>query len=186
MKINVVLEKKSKFNIDLPELEAKNLYKKLVGSIVESLKIQPIEIKPTFAVNVPKTDVEHKDIEKLADVQVEVISQKLQDRLSENPGYKKLIMIKCPSCGEIATPVLYVKDGELQYKNKHLTCRHCQNDLPLEEIKPAKYMCPNCGINASFYIMGDLQEVHCRDCKSVIDLIWNDKKKQYMSPNLIR
>jgi predicted RNA-binding Zn-ribbon protein involved in translation (DUF1610 family) len=191
MKISVVLEKKSKFNIDLAEPEAKGLYKKIISSIVEALKPQPIVVNPTVEVSNTTVETAAKLIsEKLQHTIEKVEAPKeptLVNKKMDVPEFKKqLIMVKCPSCGEIATPVLYVKDGELMYKNKVLTCRHCQGDLPIGELKPARYLCPNCGTSASFYVMGELKETHCRNCKSIIDLQWNDKKKQYVSANLIK
>lgn len=195
MKISIVLEKKSKFNIDLAEPEAKKLYKQIVSSVVDALKPQPVAIN--YPVK-PTAKVSTTDVGTIG----ELVSKNVQHNIEKNELSKKptlgnkeqdihefkkqLIMTKCPSCGEIATPVLYVKDGELMYKNKVLTCKHCQGDLPIGELKPARYLCPNCGTRASFYVMGELKETHCRNCKSIIDLQWNDKKKQYVSANLIK
>lgn len=172
MKVLIVLDKASRFNIDLPEAEAKKLYKHLVGSVVGGLRVQEPMVE------------EHKEIEKVKSN--EEISKR--EVINGEAQYlpKKLVMIKCPSCNVIATPVLNVKDDELVYKNKSLNCKNCQSELPIGELKPARYQCPNCNTGASFYVMNDLKEVNCKGCGSLIDLIWHDKKQQYVSANLIK
>ncbi|KGK88012.1 hypothetical protein [Clostridium sp. HMP27] len=185
MKVLIVLDKTSRFNIDLPEVEAKKLYKNLVGAVVGGLKVQEPITEEHKSINIRKPEnITHKEIEKVQ--ATEQISKKEENSEVSQYYPKKLVMIKCPSCNVIATPVLNVKDDELLYKDRHLTCKSCQGELPIGEIKPARYQCPNCNTTASFYVMNDLKEVNCKGCGSLIDLIWHEKKEQYVSANLIK
>lgn len=54
------------------------------------------------------------------------------------------------------------------------------------ELKKGEYKCPDCGKSVYFYVMGEVKEVHCKNCCSLIDLVWHDKKKKYLSPNLMQ
>lgn len=103
-------------------------------------------------------------------------------------GYvkKNLVMIKCEKCGHVATPTLFMKNRELAYKEHSLTCRECGEELPqIREINHAKYNCPNCNTNASFYVTNGLKEVTCKECGSPIDLVLHEKRGIYMSANLL-
>lgn len=103
-------------------------------------------------------------------------------------GYvkKNLVMIKCEKCGHVATPTLFMKNSELVYKEHSLTCRECGEELPqIREINHAKYNCPNCNTNASFYVTNGLKEVTCKECRSPIDLVLHEKRGIYISANLL-
>jgi len=184
MKLTVVLEKKSRFNIELTESEAKNMYRKMVNVIVDSLNIHSAKV-----INKLKLNEEYEEIDKTegskreVNASEEVISEVKEPRTI---NYKRLIIAKCPSCGEIATPVVNVKDGELMDKSRPLICKHCQGELPAGKLKQAKYQCPNCNAEAAFYTINDLKEVQCKDCGSLIDLVWHEKKERYLSANLIK
>lgn len=163
MKIAIVLEKKSRFNIDLPEVEANDLYNRLVFTALGSEAVQ----------NIGAEKVEN--IEKIT----------IQEDKHEH-GYilKRLVLTKCPHCGETVAMVVGIKDGQI-VSHKTLSCKKCQGEIPISELKIALYECPNCGVKADFFIMGDLNEVRCKKCASVIDLVWNEKKRRYISANLV-
>lgn len=99
---------------------------------------------------------------------------------------KNLVMIKCEKCGHVATPTLFMKNRELIHKEHSLTCRECGEELPqIREINHAKYNCPNCNTNASFYVTNGLKEVTCKECRSPIDLVLHEKRGIYISANLL-
>lgn len=160
MKIAILLDKKSKFNIDLPEFEANNLYNHLVYAALGS---EVIEINKNK--NVESTE---------------------KTTMEEDHEYvlKRLVITKCPHCGETVATVVGIKDGQIA-SHKSLTCKKCQGEIPISELKLAIYECPNCNAKADFFIMGDLAEVRCKKCASVIDLVWNEKKRKYISANLV-
>lgn len=162
MKIAIVLDKKSRFNINLPELEANDLYNRLVFTALGSEAV-------------PVTESEKvEDIEKIT-IQ--------EDRQGHEFVLKRLVLTKCPHCGETVAMVVGIKDGQI-VSHKTLSCKKCQGEIPISELKVALYECPNCGTKADFFIMGDLNEVRCKKCASVIDLVWNEKKRRYISANL--
>lgn len=186
MKISVVLEKKSRFNIDLPEGEAKNLYKSLIGSIVNALKVQTqiVRTQPTVKdtelkeINIEEKATTIKDSEEKVeevprDEEVKVIEPN-QMRIS-----KKLVMLKCAGCSE--TLVSVVSEGQWS-----LTCKSCRTNNTVENLKAATYICPNCEYKANFYVKDGLDIVKCKNCDGGIDLIYHEKKEKYLSANLIK
>lgn len=186
MKLTVVLEKKSRFNIDLPEGEAKALYKSLIGSIVNGLKVQTqmVRIQPAVKNIEPKEiitedkatttkDPEEKVKEVPGAEEVKVVEPD-QMRVS-----KKLVMLKCTGCSE--TLVGLVNEGQWSF-----TCKSCKTNNTVENLKPATYICPNCGYKANFYVKDGLDIVKCKNCDGDIDLIYHEKKEKYLSANLIK
>lgn len=71
--------------------------------------------------------------------------------------------------------------------NKHgkdtFSCSKCNTitHLSREDVAPAKYTC-ECGTNHSVMIhsVSKFVYVKCRECDAPIDLIWNEKKKEYV------
>lgn len=163
MKVAITLNKKSRFNIDLPEIEANNLYNCLV---LTALNPETTQISKAGKVEITKKDITNEEPE------------------SKEYVMKRLVMARCPHCNELLIAVVGIKDGQIVSHNS-LSCKKCQGEIPISELKLALYECPNCGAKADFFIMGDLKEVHCKKCASVIDLVWNEKKKRYMSANLV-
>lgn len=169
MKVIVVLEKQSRFTIDFPEEVAKQKYTNAVMGMIQNQS----SIKSNFSFT--KADSYS-------------VKNTLNKILLENPKEniaKKLVMIKCRECGEVAPVVLPVENNKVIY-DKPIICRNCQETLNVDNIKPGKYECASCGTIAGFYVCGDIKELCCKNCKSVIDLIWHDKKEIYLSPNLIK
>ncbi|KZL94332.1 hypothetical protein [Clostridium magnum] len=163
MKVAITLNKISRFNIDLPEIDATRLYNHLVRAALGSETVQDSEVK------------------KVEDTKEIVIAEEQEPK---EYVMKRLVMVKCPHCNELLITVVGIKDGQI-VSHKSLSCKKCHGEIPISELKLALYECPNCGVKADFFIMGDLEEVHCKKCASVIDLIWNEKRKRYISANLL-
>jgi ribosomal protein L37AE/L43A len=170
MKLTVILEKKSRFSIELPEVEAKNLFKSIIGSTVSALKVQT----HSFRMQPDQKDIEDKETEAVPKEKTIKAVDTNTRRISQ-----KLVMLKCSGCGE--TIVGLVKGGQWS-----LTCKNCKTDNTIEKLKPAAYTCPNCGYKASFYVKDGLDIVKCKNCDSDIDLMYHEKKDKYLSANLIK
>ena len=102
----------------------------------------------------------------------------------EHPARKTLCIVKCPKCGKISFIPLPVQDGKVNL-SKPMTCLNCGEELDLGDLHPGEAKCPNCGNAIWFYGAGreDL-EITCKNCGSPIDLIYNDKEKEFRSANL--
>lgn len=187
MKISVILEKKSRISIDVPTGQANELFKKLATIVIDR------GCETTSQVSVHKLNQDFK--EKFAEISCEVgralseakpVVKEFEEKTEKVQGKKHLLMVKCESCGKVATPIVYIENGELIHKEHNLVCMNCSSELPqFENIKYAKYTCPNCNTRAGFYVANDLNEVICKGCDSPIDLVWHDKKKVFLSANLI-
>lgn len=92
---------------------------------------------------------------------------------------KKLLMLKCTGCNE--TLVGVVNEGQWSF-----TCKSCKTNNTVDNLKPATYICPNCGYKANFYVKDGLNIVKCKNCDGDIDLIYHEKKEKYLSANLIK
>lgn len=189
MKISVILEKKSRVSVDVPTGQANELFKKLATMVIDG------GCETTSQVSVPNIKLNQDFKQKFAEISHEIgrtlseakpVVKEFEEKAEQIPGKKHLIMVKCESCGKVATPIMYIENGELIHKEHNLVCMNCSSELPqFENIKYAKYTCPNCNTRAGFYVANDLNEVRCKDCDSPIDLVWHDKKKVFLSANLI-
>ena len=198
---NGMMKNTGSISLDLPESVARREFLKASESINEALReiVLSESNKPEKCtqqiVNINMQ--ENKESKELVKKRINEAAKKIK---KEEPvkeeytfksvpkeGYisKKLVMAKCPKCDHIATPVLSIRNGELVYKDSEITCKKCQESIPIGEIKKAKYTCPNCETPASFYVMNDLKEVKCKNCESPIDLKWHEKKGMYLSSNLL-
>ena len=204
---NGTLKNSASISLDLPESLARREFYKASKSITEALGCFNIDREKeestkskeisqrTLDINVPVVNKQESEefIEKSINEDAkkikkeEPVKEEYTFKSVPKEGYisKKLVMAKCPKCDHIATPVLSIRNGELVYKDSEITCKKCQESIPIGEIKKAKYTCPNCETPASFYVMNDLKEVKCKNCESPIDLKWHDKKDMYLSSNLL-
>ena len=187
MRVSVILEKQARISVDLQGINAVEVFRQLTTMLMDKTVGESKGKKLDKAI--PHSDIQ-KAIERVA---LEHITENIETHKKESIQNtsnenipRTLVMVKCPECGNIATPLMYVRDGKLLYDNRILNCKNCQSLLPITDLKPAQYSCPNCGTSAYFYVMGDLKEVYCKDCKSPIDLVWHEEKKKYLSANLIR
>lgn len=176
MKLTIVLEKKSRFNIELSEDGASRLYSDLV-SLAVGLPLRAI-------INITGIENQESPAEKQHVIE-EKMEQVASDLKEEVKYPKRLVLTKCPHCDRLAAMVLYIKDNQVEHSTSPLTCRHCGGGIPVEELKPASYTCPNCDHHTEFYAMGELKDVECKICSSPIDLIWVEHKKRYVSANLV-
>lgn len=189
MRISIALEKRARINVNLKEGLDVETFGQLVSILTEKAikqsndSLDALESKCHKEVHVDHSHYNH--VEK-----ADITTVKNNDPITQSPDEenlsKGLVMVRCPECKKIAVMLLYIKNGQLEYKNKTLNCKNCQADLPITKLQPAYYKCPNCGTTATFYVMGNLREANCKSCGSLIDLVWNDKKKEYVSINLIK
>lgn len=181
VRVSIALEKQARINVNLKEGLDVETFGQLVSILTEKAikqsndSLDALESKCHKEVHVEKADI---------------TTVKNNDPITQSPDdenvSKGLVMVRCPECKKIAVMLLYIKNGQLEYKNKTLNCKNCQAGLPITKLQPAYYKCPNCGTTATFYVMGNLREANCKSCGSLIDLVWNDKKKKYESINLIK
>jgi len=102
----------------------------------------------------------------------------------EQPVRKTLCIVKCPKCGKISFIPLPVQDGKVDLF-KPMTCLNCGAELDLRDLYPGEAKCPNCGNAIWFYGAGrENLEITCKNCGSPIDLLYNDKEKEFRSANL--
>lgn len=99
---------------------------------------------------------------------------------------QRLVISQCKNCNNVSAMVMKIKDDELAHKDRLIICRHCQRELPQEKLKHGFYSCPNCSVTGTFYVMGEANEIKCKSCKADIDIMWHEKKKQYLSVNLFK
>lgn len=189
MKISVILEKKSRVSVDVPTRQANELFKKLATMVIDG------GCETTSQVSVTNIKLDQDFKEKFVEISCEVgralsetkpVVKEFEEKTEKVQGKKHLLMVKCERCGKVATPIMCIENGKLIHKEHNLVCMNCSSELPqFESIKYAKYTCPNCNTRAGFYVANDLNEVRCKVCDSPIDLVWHDKKKVFLSANLI-
>lgn len=189
MKVSIILEKKSRISVDIPAGQANELFKQLATIAING------GCETTNQISIPNIKLNQEFKQKFAEISHEIgraiseikpVVKELEEKAEKVPSKKHLIMVKCEKCGKVATPTMYMENGELIHKEHNLVCMNCNSELPqFESIKSAKYTCPNCNTRAGFYVANDLNEVSCKGCDSPIDLVWHDKKSVFLSANLI-
>ena len=200
MRLSIALEKQARINVNLKEGLDIETFRQLASILTDKAVGQPNDYNNDIGKLMSYPEELKGHIEKNSKVSPAVEISKFKgyasehktkvfDKSSDNNQEitsKGLVMVRCPKCKKIAVIVLYIKNGQVEYKNKSINCKNCQTELPITELKPAYYQCPDCDTTASFYVMGDLKEASCKNCGSVIDLVWNEKKKKYVSINLVK
>ncbi|MBE6060019.1 MAG: hypothetical protein E7215_07580 [Clostridium sulfidigenes] len=97
---------------------------------------------------------------------------------------KSLVMTKCSECGKIAIVPLKVKDNKV-IVHGNLVCLNCGNKLQTDNLSRGEGKCADCGSRIYFYAQGTQDfEIHCQQCSSPIDLMYNAGKQQFRSANL--
>jgi ribosomal protein L37AE/L43A len=183
MKITVILEQGSRFNIELPEHIAINVYADIIGLTMKSLRTQKARINKLDD-NAFFSELESYVLSKpSSEIKVEATEEKVLRNAPqltsplENKSSKKLVMLKCKGCEDTIASV--VTDGQWS-----ITCKKCGEDNEIKDLKAAAYQCPNCGKYASFFVKEGLKIVKCKNCQSDIDLVYHEKKDKYLSINL--
>lgn len=97
------------------------------------------------------------------------------EETEHKPIGRRLVIIKCTSCGKTITPVVFLDNTE----NVEITCPVCGEKHIVDKIYQARYKCYNCSKTASFFTDGSVETVTCIDCKTPLDLKFNEKKKEY-------
>lgn len=197
MKISISLEKEASINMEIQRELAVNTFKAMADILLDAATNKSTKSEVT---KIEKPELKIKDNREIDCVihnnygQLGKSSVTRKNSLQKNIIYNKainkiprsLVMVKCSECGKIAVIPLEVVDGKLLNTKAHLICKNCHRTLPISELKKGMYECPDCGTSVYFYVMGDIKEVHCKNCDSLIDLVWHDKKKKYLSPNLLQ
>lgn len=171
MKVTVILEKEARICAQLSTNDAVEAFEKMADILIGGIEKGVKRGQPVTAVLKPA------EIEKAPEIKKDSEEQHTGDKI-KIVG-RRLVIMKCPGCGSIV-PCL-VQEGQ-----ETITCRHCQENVPIEGLVPANYTCPNCSYKANFYVLGNLQSVRCKNCESDIDLIYHEKKHCYLSANLIK
>lgn len=101
----------------------------------------------------------------------------LPEYVATKSGYKGLLVIRCPDCGE---QKVIRADIPMSWHG----CRNCGEYIPLEKMRRV-YLngCPCCGSSTRYLtnVPGDYLEVCCRKCKAPVDHFWSDKHKAFVS-----
>lgn len=99
------------------------------------------------------------------------------EETEHKPIGRRLVIIKCTNCGKTITPVVFLDNTE----NVEITCPVCGEKHIVDKMYQARYKCYNCSKTALFYTDGSVGTVTCVDCKTPLDLKFNEKKKEYYS-----
>lgn len=166
MKITVILDKEAKITAQLSVNYAAKAFDEIAQILVNKIQGN-LDDEDPLKITLSK-GIRPAEIEKAPETDNEV----------KKTG-RKLVIMKCPECGNIGACVV-------EKDQKTITCKHCQNEIPLEDLVHAQYLCPNCNWFADLYVLGDLKFVKCKNCGSEIDLIYHEKKHCYLSANLIK
>lgn len=181
MKLTIILEKKSRFNIDLPEVEANKLYQSVIGSILSEIREEPYVSKAPHISLIREVAKKVEPVDLVSEPEVETLKEEIVKTIEDKPTAisKGLVMMRCSGCKD--TLVSVVNSGQWS-----LTCKSCKTNNTLENLKPAAYICPNCGYKASFHVKEGLNMVKCKNCSGDIDLLYHEKKEKYLSANLVK
>ena len=166
MKITLQFNGKKVQN-EVTEERGNEIFNKVASLILDLVKIKPrlgltkeCENWKQF-VGIAKNNDSHESFERIIE--------------AANPLGRRLVIIKCANCGKTITPVVFLDNTE----NVEITCPVCGEKHLIDKLYQARYKCYNCSKTALFYTDGSVETVTCIDCKTPLDLKFNEKKKEY-------
>ena len=215
MKLTINLEKMARLTVDMNDEKAKAAFDILTVSMVGMMlqgseKCEPTskgEVKQYKATPV-KEEVKAPQVQPIADSMAKFTVEHCKEvfyrepqtgepqrneslRISTNGAgggthsqltfwKPRLVFCECEACAK--------NNYKMAMPGDVMKCL-CGKETVLEpeKIKLAEYTCPNCGKKAVFAIHGDnFRDLLCKECESIIDMVYIDKLDKWLSANLTK
>lgn len=179
MKITLQFNGKKVQN-EVTEERGNEIFEKVASEILDLVKIKPqLKFGNWKDFEAPLVTASNKPVGVVKTVDpFEKMKQKTTCK-DEEPEHKpigrRLVIIKCKNCEKTITPVVFLDNTE----NVEITCPVCGEKHVIDKIYQARYKCYNCSKTATFFTDGSVETVTCIDCKTPLDLKFNEKKKEY-------
>lgn len=158
MKIKIELGNIASYSRDLDDAIAFAMYSNLVNVVL---------------------DKSQKDISELIGKNTNVENQKNPFTKSTFFRNRKLIAYRCPECGKITTRFMILAENNVTH------CHFCKHDnIVINDVEKAEYKCESCGVTRFAYMANWLSEINCRECDTMIPLVFNKTTSRLKSANL--
>lgn len=181
MKITLSFNGKKVQN-EVTEEKGNEIFKKVASEILDLVKIEPqLRFENWKNYNDSLVATSNKQFER--DTKPVDPFEKMKQKTvckDDEPEHKsigkRLVIFKC-HCGEVISKVVFIDTLE----NVDVICPVCGEKHHIDKIYQTKYCCYNCGKTASFFTDGNIDSVTCIDCKTPLDLKFNEKKQYFYS-----
>ncbi|MDF2841680.1 MAG: hypothetical protein K0R00_106 [Herbinix sp.] len=169
MKVTILLGESTQYSMELGNDKATEMYADLIKYLLmKSIQIIP-EPEPEC---VPIIPIFHAENMQQSAKEIVSVHESADDESIPNPfagmntfSYKKIVAYQCPDCGQITVRFMVLGESNIAH------CHFCRKEgIVIETAEIASYICEECAASAYIWVCNGLREVHCKDCKTPINL----------------